>query len=143
MKKIVFILVAVMALAGSAFAQSFQTYPASTVQLNTEQPSVVYTVQLDSIEVPSTFMEGQTPSYFMKQAAQARTISAVAGIGGGLLALGASQLCSEDITFAVSIGIVAGVTAAASYIVSLVYDNKAADAASKVKFVGNGVSISF
>lgn len=133
MKKVVFILVALMACSG-AFAQSLKP---------TEDPNH-FDLVFDSIQIPDTFaQQGLTPSFYMKKAAEARTISAAVGIGGGLLTLGVSKLAPEDIMLPVSIGIITGIATTVSYIVGLVYDNKAADAASKVKFVGNGVSISF
>lgn len=137
MKKVVFILVALMA-CSSAFAQDLKP---------TVDP-YRFDLVFDSIQIPDTFtQQGLTPSHYMKLASQARTISiASAGVSALGCFIGVKQAMTEpdgDHSMATAVTIIGGAAAIVSYIVGLVYDNKAADAMASVKLTGNGVTISF
>lgn len=133
MKKVIFILVAMMALC-SAGAQNLIPSQDSTYEFN---------VRFDSIQMPDYMLQlDRGPSYYMKTAAEART-AALLGAVGGCLGVCLDEKLFGDSNFGIALGITGGVIAVVTGIISIVYDHKAADAMSKIKVTGNGVTISF
>lgn len=134
MKKILFILVTLM----TCMSVNAQTL------IPSQSNEYEYDVVFDSIQVPDYFgQQGLKPSYYMNIAADARIASltcAVVGTAGYLIGI---KSMPNDHTMATSIAVIGGIASVTSYIVSLVYDKKAAKVMSNIKLTGNGMTISF
>ena len=115
------------------------------------KPDTLLTITPSVLEFPNSFIkkdyevnETLTPSYYLKQSANARAIALASAVVGGVGAGLSTKFTKEgDYSFSIAIGVIGSITATVAEIFSIYYEHKAGDTMSKIKFTGNGISVSF